>query len=68
VVTYHHILLDRHEIIFAEGAPTESRFTGPKARKANGSEALNENEALLPELLFSASDPARVIPKGKQMR
>ncbi|WP_281859531.1 Hint domain-containing protein, partial [Litoreibacter halocynthiae] len=24
VVTYHHILLDRHEIIFAEGAPTES--------------------------------------------
>jgi hypothetical protein len=27
-VTYHHLLLDRHAIVFSEGLPTESMFLG----------------------------------------
>jgi hypothetical protein len=27
-VTYHHLLLDRHAIVFSEGMPTESMFLG----------------------------------------
>lgn len=67
-VTYHHILMDQHEIIFAEGAPTESLLTGAMARQAIGTEALREIENLFPELLLTASDPARIIPRGSQMR
>ena len=33
-VEYFHLLFDRHEIIFAEGAPSESLFTGPEALKS----------------------------------
>lgn len=28
-VSYHHILLSRHEVIYAEGVPTESLLAGP---------------------------------------
>lgn len=31
-VTYRHILFDRHEVIFAEGLPTESLLLGPAAK------------------------------------
>ncbi|WP_371225961.1 Hint domain-containing protein [Roseovarius sp. 2305UL8-3] len=67
-VTYYHLLLDRHEVIFAEGAPTESLMTGPMARCAIGCAAVREIRDLFPELLLSASYPARIIPKGHQMR
>lgn len=30
-VTYHHILLERHAVIFAAGAPCESFYPGPQA-------------------------------------
>jgi VCBS repeat-containing protein len=33
-VTYVHLLFDRHEVIFAEGAPTESLLPGPQALAA----------------------------------
>ena len=67
-VTYHHILFDRHEVIFAEGAPTESLLTGAMARRAVGSEALAEITDLFPQLLDSASQPARIVPKGGELR
>jgi hypothetical protein len=34
MVTYHSLLLERHEVIFAEGAPVESLFVGPMAVEA----------------------------------
>lgn len=67
-VTYYHLLLDVHEVIYAEGAPTESLMTGPMARQALGCDALAEIEDLFPELMYSASHPARVIPRGKLVR
>ena len=33
-VEYFHLVFDRHEVIYAEGAPTESFFPGPEAIKS----------------------------------
>ena len=60
-VTYLHLLLKRHEIIYADGAPTESLMTGPMARRSVSPEALAEIEALFPGALSSAGLPARVV-------
>ncbi|MDG1339311.1 MAG: Hint domain-containing protein [Paracoccaceae bacterium] len=59
-VEYFHLLFDHHEVIFAEGAPTESFYTGPEALKAISAEAMEEILAILPELnrLSYAPDPA----------
>ncbi len=49
-VTYIHIMFDRHEVIFAEGAPTESFYPGPMALNALDRPALNELLMLFPSL------------------
>ncbi|MGV6847939.1 MAG: Hint domain-containing protein [Marinibacterium sp.] len=70
-VTYHHMLFDRHEIVTAEGAPSESLFTGPEALNAIGPDARAEIFELFPELRFPDHIPnsARLIPaKGRQAR
>lgn len=33
-VTYHHILLDRHDVVLANGAPAETLFVGPMSAQA----------------------------------
>ncbi|NVO57247.1 Hint domain-containing protein [Rhodobacteraceae bacterium B1Z28] len=67
-VEYFHLLFDRHEIIFAEDAPTESLFTGPEALKSLGAEAQQEIFDIFPELVNRphAADLARHVPKGRQ--
>ncbi|MEP1766776.1 MAG: Hint domain-containing protein [Sulfitobacter sp.] len=67
-VTYFHILFDRHEIIYAENAPSESLFTGPEALKAVVPEAVQEISALFPEILNPEFIPvsAAYIPSGKK--
>ena len=71
-VEYFHLLFDKHEVIFAEGAPTESLFTGEEALKAVSAEAREEILTLFPELAFKndADRPvaAQLIPDGKQQR
>lgn len=70
-VIYFHLLFDRHEVIFAEGAPSESLFTGPEALKGVGEAALAEITALFPEIVSVTYAPelARLAPaKGRQMR
>jgi len=70
-VTYYHMLFDRHQIVFAEAAPTESLFTGPEALKAVGPEALAEITTLFPEIVGCGHAPvlARPVPqKGKLMK
>lgn len=67
-VEYFHILFDQHEIVFSNGAPTESLYTGPEALKALSSDVRIEIESLFPEICTPHYDPkpARVIPeKGK---
>jgi hypothetical protein len=69
-VEYFHLLFDQHEIIFAEGTPSESLFTGPEALKALGHEARVEICTLFPEILDLdyAPQPARHIPPGQRQK
>ena len=49
-VTYYHFLFDQHEIVFANGAETESLYTGPEAIKSLSQDAREEVFAIFPEL------------------
>jgi hypothetical protein len=66
-VTYLHLVFDQHEIIFAQGAATESLYTGEQALKAISSEARQEILTLFPSLLTDpeAPQPARPLFAGK---
>lgn len=69
-VEYFHLLFDAHEVILAEGAPTESLFTGPEALKAVPPAARQELLALFPELAdrdYKAKS-ATFIPSGKKQK
>ncbi len=63
-VTYFHILLDTHSVIWSENAPTESLFTGPEALKSLSEEGQDEVLAIFPELLEGSytPEPARHMP------
>lgn len=69
-VEYFHILFDQHEIVFAEGAPTESLYTGPEAMKALSTQARAEILSLFPELIDMdyRPKPALPIPKLAEQR
>lgn len=69
-VEYFHLLFDRHEIIIAEGAPSESLFTGPEALKALGCKAREEIQEMFPEIAAIDYEPApaRHIPKVKRQK
>ena len=49
-VIYHHILLPKHAIIFANGMATETMYPGPMAAMAIGPVACAEIGVLMPEL------------------
>lgn len=49
-VEYFHILFDTHEVIFAEGAPSESFYPGQQGLGVLPEEAKEEIFALFPEL------------------
>lgn len=70
-VSYYHMLFDNHEVVFSEGAPSESLYTGQEALKSIGDEAREEVLTLFPELGCPDFTPvaARHIPqKGKHVR
>lgn len=64
-VEYFHILFDHHEIIYSNGIPTESLFTGPEALKAVSPEARAEITELFPEISAPDFSPrsAALIPR-----
>lgn len=63
LVTYLHLLLDRHEVIFAEGAPTESFFPGPQAFDAMSAATLDSLFRAMPAL---RSNPGGFGPTARQ--
>ena len=70
-VEYFHLLFDQHEVVFAEGAPTESLFTGPEALKSIGAAASAEIAVIFPEIEAAAYAPvlARDVPEtGRQIK
>ena len=69
-VTYYHMLFDRHEIIFAEGAPSESLLTGPVALDIVGAEARDEILTIMPEIAEAGREieVARMLLAGRPAR
>lgn len=63
-VEYFHMLFDQHEIVFSNGAATESLFTGPEAMNAVSEDARAEILSLFPDIeTRTALIPARHIPE-----
>lgn len=69
-VEYFHMLFDQHEIVFSNGAATESLFTGPEALKAVSEDARAEILQIFPDIEEqTALIPARLIPqKGRVVK
>ncbi len=61
-VEYFHVLFDKHEVIFAEHAPTESLYTGTEALKALGTDAREEILTLFPSLAGLDAVPKLALP------
>lgn len=66
-VTYYHMMTDHHDIIYAEGTPSETLLTGPQAIEALPEEALDELLAIFPNILQEIPEPARQIERGKRI-
>lgn len=66
-VEYFHFLFDQHEIVYSNGAETESLFTGPQALKTVTKEQRTEILTLFPELadLDYTPQPARTLLSGR---
>lgn len=69
-VRYIHFMCDHHEVIFAEGAPSESLLPAPVALATLGHEAQAEVLEIFPELAQPdcAVTPARHVVKGAKQR
>ena len=71
-VTYVHFLCDDHQVVFSNGAETESLYTGAEALRGVGPAAREEIFAIFPELreLDPAllPRPARVLASGRMGR
>lgn len=69
-VEYYHVLFDQHQIIYANGAPTESLLTGKCALKALTPDAYKEIVTLFPEVESTdhTPTPARTILTNKQQK
>jgi len=69
-IEYFHILFDRHEVIFAEGAPAESFYLGRQALQTLGREARIEVYTLFPELKHAGFEweSAACIPSNQAQK
>lgn len=69
-VEYFHLLFDQHEVVFSNGAETESLYTGPQAIKSVGAAALEEIYAIFPELKEADYEAvgARPLLSGREGR
>jgi len=61
-VTYVHFMLDSHELVFANGAVSESMYLGRQARVALGQSALREIAQFFPDLVEDLPDTDHLIP------
>lgn len=66
-VRYHHLLFERHQVIFANGAPTESLYPGPMALKTLGLAKLDAIRRALPGFAPEEWTPARPLLRPGQV-
>ncbi|MGB7319023.1 MAG: Hint domain-containing protein [Planktotalea sp.] len=71
-LSYHHVMLDAHDIVISEGIRSESLYFGPQALTSIPEPALNEAMALLglskSQIEKHAVVPARQLTPMKQAR
>lgn len=69
-VEYFHLVFKTHEVVFAEGAPSESFYPGPEALKTLSPAAKREIVTLFPELGRKENGvaPARFIPSSRHQK
>lgn len=69
-VEYFHLLFDDHQVVFAEGTPSESLYTGEYALNALPHEAVAEIFEILPQVaqLDYKCTPARIIPDDHRQK
>ena len=67
-VTYIHFMCDQHELVTANGAPTESLNVGINTTAALSPEACAEILALFPELAQGPQTPVRPPVRGAEGR
>lgn len=65
-VIYHHLLLERHEVVFSAGLRSESLFTGPEALRALTSAHRAEVFTLFPDLRPPVRDAVLTLPAPNQ--
>ena len=69
---YYHLICDAHQIIFAEGAPSETLLPGPQARTMLSPAAWTELITIFPELAHGTPCPTPIRPilhsiRGKRL-
>jgi len=69
-VIYFHILLDEHQVIYAEGAPSESLFLGKQALDSLESQGRAEIYTLFPSLALGETlfEAAAHMPSNKEQK
>ena len=67
-VTYIHLLMDHHAVIFAEDTPTETMFLGKQTHQMLSGRELDEINARLPSEMVWGMPPARLFVRGKRLK
>ncbi len=69
-VEYYHLLLENHEIVFANGAPCESLLLGKEALKSLDHDTRQEIICLFPQLVERRvqQEPCRPLAEGRKGR
>lgn len=65
---YHHLIFKTHEVIFANGAPTESFLAGRETLTMSMFDKTTDERVDLSRIVSKHMAPARPIPTGKQLK
>ncbi len=67
---YVHFLFDNHEVLYAEGAPSESLYLGDQAQLAVGEEGFKELELIFGDELLNLihQSPVTYVPNNKEQK
>ncbi|MEM9437098.1 MAG: Hint domain-containing protein [Pseudomonadota bacterium] len=66
--SYHHLVFEEHEIIYASAAPSESFLPGPQALASIPQAARDEFQLLFPDAHLASPSPAAPIPPASRQK